>query len=111
MTIALDFDGTLVKHKTKYVGFDTDYEYVPGAREAVFKLAEKHSLVLNTARPFLYRLQAIVFIMREHLPIKTPLFNGKPQADLYIDDLAWPKEDIDWKKIIESIDEEKTCTM
>lgn len=97
MKIAIDFDGTLVKH-TKFPTFK--YEFMPHAKEVIMKFHELGiEMILNTGRYTWYRIPAFLFIIKNRLPIKFTLFNKKPQTDLLIDDCNIFCKKIDWLKI------------
>ena len=97
MKVAIDFDGTLVKH-SKFPTFK--YEFMPYAKEAIMNLHKNGvEMILNTGRYTWYRFPAFWFIWKNKLPIKITLFNKKPQTDLLIDDCNIFCKKIDWKKI------------
>ncbi len=102
MIIAIDFDGTLVKHEP-FPCFK--YEMLDNAEE-VIRYFDKLGIemILNTCRYTWYRLPAIFYIKKHKLPIKTVLFNKKPHADLYIDDCNIFCKEIDWLKIKEEVE-------
>lgn len=94
MTIAVDFDGTLVKHKYPKIG-----KKVPFSTEAVKQLKEDgHKLILWTYRSGIYLNEAEEYCQKEGLEFdainkntESEVFNPqtisrKIIADLYIDD-------------------------
>lgn len=103
MRIAIDFDGTIVK-QVLYPSIK--YEFMPDAETVIRTLALKHTLILNTARYGWYRIPALIFIKRRHLPIQVPIFNKKCVADIYIDDHNLYCKGIDWLEIEKEIDNE-----
>lgn len=82
-TIALDFDKTLHLYSKGWNNGEIYDPPVPGAKEAVQKLAEEYELIIFTCRPFPKNVEAWV---KEHLDIWIPVTNSKPHADMYIDD-------------------------
>ena len=103
LLIALDFDGTVVKHKDKFT-FDLDYELFENCKEVLERLNKKGvEFVLNTARTDIRRLLAILYIKVHKLPIKSQIFNSKPCADVYIDDKNLECRKIDWLEIEKEI--------
>lgn len=97
MTVAVDFDGTLV-HPIPFP--QTNYTMLDNAEEVINRLAKQGvEFVLYTARYGWWRLPAIHYIKKNKLPIKTLLFNKKPRAKLYIDNHNIFCDNIDWLKI------------
>jgi len=87
--IAIDFDGTIVKHTLKNLG-----PPVPGAKEALLEMQDRgHAIILWTSRSELRYTQASDY-MQEELGIvllssKSWRQGGKVYADLYIDDKGY----------------------
>ena len=97
LKIAIDFDGVIVE-QPNYP--ELNYKFVDGAKEAILELHDLgYEFILNTGRYGWYRLPALWFIYKNNLPIKTTLFNKKPQADIFIDDRNIFCEKIDWIEI------------
>lgn len=88
--IAVDFDGTCVKHKFPYVGEDI------GAVPTLKLLVERgHLLVLHTVRAGQHLDDAVGWFQRNGIPLygvnfnpSSPSNSPKPYADIYIDDRA-----------------------
>ncbi len=79
MTIIFDIDGILC---------DDNNEPIPGALEKVMQyLSQGHSILYWTARPEIDRLITANWLNQHGFP-NAPLFMGKPQGDIYIDDRA-----------------------
>ena len=64
----------------------------------------------NLLRVVRHKGDARGFILAHNLPIEVPKMRLKPVADLFIDDRNLDCKEINWKEIIQKI-EEKTCTM
>lgn len=97
LKVAVDFDNTLIK-KIKYPSIK--YELLPYAKEAIRDMSRLGvEFILHTARTGWFRIPSILFIKFNNLPIKTPIFNKKIKADLYIDDSNLYCKRIDWKEI------------
>ena len=94
MTIAIDFDGTVVMHRYPAIGLD-----VPGAVRTLKKLVENgHKLILYTMRHGKELEEACQWFFDRGIPLYA--VNENPQqkswtkspkcyADLYIDDAAF----------------------
>lgn len=102
MTVAVDFDGTLVKP----IPFpQTNYESLDGAEEVICKLAaEGVDFVLYTARYGWWRIPAILYIKKRQLPIRVLWFNKKPRAKVYIDNHNIFCKEVDWQQIGEELE-------
>jgi len=93
MTIAVDFDGTVVKHKYPEIGED-----VPGAEETLKKLVQNgHRLILYTMRSREKLEEAEKWFFSKDIPLyavnKNPsqshwTISPKVFSDIYIDDAA-----------------------
>lgn len=105
MTIAIDFDGTIIEN-VKYPALR--YKFKPHAKQVLTRLAKHHKLVLCSARYGWYMIYGILFIKYHKLPIH--IHFGKPVADVYIDDKNLDSEKIDWLEIEKKIKTlSKTC--
>lgn len=98
MIIAVDFDGTLIED-IQYPS--TDYILKPGVEEVINNLVKNHTIVLCTARYGWYFWDAVQFIQKIKLPIL--IQQGKPVADIYIDDKNLNCSRIDWYEILDQI--------
>lgn len=82
MIIAVDFDGVLLDRSTR--------EPIPGAYSALRKLSHKHGLMIHTCRregdPVLD--QAVRNVLAHKTPLSIWRGEGKPEADIYLDDHA-----------------------
>lgn len=93
MIIAVDFDGTCVKHRFPEVGEDC-----PGAVEVLKKLvSDGHQLVLYTVRSGKYLESAIAWFKDRKIPLAGKQYapgqtgwtqSNKCYANIYIDDAA-----------------------
>ena len=85
MIICFDIDGTLCEE----VGHTKYSEALPlsGVVEKVNHLSKTHSIIYFTSRPEIDRIITERWLRLHNFPI-APLFMGKPQADIYIDDKA-----------------------
>lgn len=93
MTIAIDFDGTVVKHEYPNVGED-----IPFAEETIKNLVEQgHKIILYTMRSGKYLEDAVNWFLEKGIPLyginKNPsqiywTTSRKVYAHLYIDDAA-----------------------
>lgn len=103
LTVALDFDGTVVLHK-KYFTYDLNYKLFANCKKVLHRLHKKGvNFVLNTSRTGIRRLLAILYIKVYKLPIQTRISSVKPVADIYIDDKNLECDKIDWKDIEKKI--------
>lgn len=80
-TIAIDWDGTLV---------DSEDIFLPGALDALRQLAAHSNLILHSCRGNYYEgaLGIKGRLLAEGIPVEVWTGNGKPLADVYIDDRA-----------------------
>lgn len=102
MKLGIDFDGTLVE-STIFPCFK--YQLKKDAKETIEYFDKLGiEMILNTGRYTWYRLPAIFFIKKMKLPIKTPLFNKKPQVDYFIDDCNLFCKEINWQEIKNEVD-------
>ncbi len=95
MVIAVDFDGTIVKHRFPYIGAP-----IPNAIETLKKLQrECHTLILWTVREGKYLDEAVEYCRKKGLEFYainrnhpeevadvSPYYSRKLQADLFIVD-------------------------
>ena len=80
MTISFDIDGILC--------VEGDRRAIEGAQESVDTVLRKgHSVIYWTARPEIDRLKTAQWLSDNGFP-NSPLFMGKPQAHIYVDDRA-----------------------
>jgi len=112
LTIAIDFDGTLVTHAYPEIGKDK------GALKVLKLLQEKHNIVLNTMRSGKTLYDAVTYLNSNginlyganHNPSQSVWTNSpKVHAHIYIDDaslgipLKWDEETghpyVDWKRV------------
>lgn len=111
MEIAIDFDGTCVKHEYPYVG--ADIGAIPVLKELV---KQGHKLILFTMRSGIQLDDAIDWFMTNKIHLYGVQFNptqsrwtnsNKCYAQLYIDDAALgmpllnegERDFVDWKKV------------
>ena len=108
MTIAVDFDGTVVEHEYPRIGPDI------GAQDVLLKLVHNgHKLILNTMRSGKTLQDAVDWFKKNNIPLygvnENPLQHSwtsspKVHASLYIDDHALgcpltPQGYVDWNVI------------
>ena len=102
MTIAVDFDGTIVEHRYPKIG-----EEIPFATETLKILAqERHKLILWTVREGELLEEAIEWCRQPEEEKSHNGFSRKLKADLFIDDRnlgGLP----DWGTIYQMIHEQK----
>ena len=93
MIIAVDFDGTCVKHEYPDVGEDC-----PNAVDVLRRLSEKHQLILYTMRSGVYLTHAVQWFHVNKIPLSGIQYSpgqtdwtssNKCYAQLYIDDAAF----------------------
>ncbi len=101
MIIALDFDNTIIEN-APYPSLK--YKLKPDIEETIRHFTKDNIFVLNSARYDWYRIPAIFFIKKHKLPIKTPIFNRKIQADIYIDDKNIFCKEVNWKEIAKELE-------
>lgn len=111
MKVGIDFDGTLIE-KSEYPNIH--YKLKPEAAKVVFDLANKGvQFEVSTARFGWYRIPAMLFIIKNKLPIKTHFIAKKPMCDYYIDDsnIECENKQIDWNfvhnKLLSLLEKEK----
>lgn len=92
MDIAVDFDGTCVKHEYPNVG--AEIGAIPVLKDLV---AQGHKLILFTMRDGIELTDAILWFKKNNIPLYGKQFNptqsswtssNKCYAQLYIDDMA-----------------------
>lgn len=117
MIIAVDFDGTIVRHRFPEMG-----ELYLYAFEVLSRLQKKgHKIILWTCRDNDYLYEAIKFCRDNHFLFDAINYNveninfglSKIYADIYIDDrgilgLPMYNGEVDWLKIEQIINEKET---
>lgn len=117
MRIVVDLDGTICEIREGNQQY-SDVEPIPGAIESL-KLLKKagHDIIIYTARNMkTYNgntgkvianigLITLCWLEKYKVPYDEIVF-GKPQGDLYIDDLAIPFEN--WKDVLDKVCERTT---
>ena len=88
LTIAVDFDGTIVEHAYPKIGKE-----IPGAIATIKALkAAGHTVFLWTARPGVNRIEAEEWLGKRGIELDLPVYYAadcvKALADIYIDDRA-----------------------
>ena len=113
MTIAIDFDGTIVKHEYPRIG-----EPVPNAIECIHELQRNHRIILYTMRGRLELQEAVNYCIQNGIILygvnENPSDNWsrspKVYAHKYIDDAAigcpliYPPGErpyVDWQKVMD----------
>jgi hypothetical protein len=97
MIFAVDFDGTIVKHKYPEIG-----ELLPKAKETLTALHKAgHKIIIWTCRYLQSDLTNMTnFLKANHIPYDTVntsiagigfVPEPKVYADVYLDDRTWPK--------------------
>lgn len=107
LTIAIDFDGTIVKEK--YPGFG---DPIPGAKEAINSLYEMgHEIIINSCRAGIHQENMINYLQQAgifyHHVNENPAWRielykldcRKIGADVYIDDRNIFCREINWNEI------------
>lgn len=97
MVIAIDFDGTI----TDDTPYPTTGKLRDRCKEALNNLSKAgHKLVLWTARKGEFYDEAVQFVKEHDLPLEIPpKFDGKIEADIYIDDRNPWETPINWDDI------------
>lgn len=105
MTIAVDFDGTIIEeikmpvNKQLFLPFNK-YKIKDNCIETLNKYKENNiKVIINSSRYGWYRLLMYIFIKKYKLPIICKLRRYKPIADIYIDDKNLGCKEINWYEI------------
>jgi hypothetical protein len=103
MTVACDWDGVLADPQTQ--------EWLPGAQQALRRiLSAGHRVIVHTCRANWPEGLAAVRqkLAAAGLPVDVWADQGKPHADLYIDDRAVHFGG-DWSEIVQQLERRKTA--
>lgn len=96
--IALDFDGVLHTYDKGWQDGSIYGDPLPGAVEAVQALAKEYKLIIFTCRT---PIDAVHEWVKLHFGLEIEVTNGKPHADMYIDDRGWYFQD--WETTLHEV--------
>lgn len=102
-TLAVDFDGVIADYSRGFQGADVFGEPIEGAVAALQQL--KHAgwrILIHTARPVTPAME--IYLQRHAIPYDG--IEGKPLADIYLDDRA--RQFSGWERFLDEVSQEKS---